>query len=344
MVRPTGSQVVIEIVDSPSLRHNPLGDPHRRAVAIYLPAGYHADPSRRYPTALVLPPIFVSGEMLLAPRPFTEPLRDRLDRLIAEQRMPPMIVALPDGRSRYGTGQYLNSPAVGDYEGFVLDVVAHLDRSLRTEPDRARRAVLGKSSGGFGALRLGMRHPEVFGLVADHSGDKGFEWCYRSHVPHFLDRSPDLAAVRRALADLTATRAASTGPLDFVHRVNIAAMAACYSPDPESPLGFALPVELGTGRFRPEVWARWLAHDPVETAARHATALASLALLYFDCGDRDEHFLHYGARQLAARLSALGVPHRYEEFPGGHSDTEARYDVSFTAIGAALTAHPASLA
>lgn len=155
-------------------------------------------------------------------------------------------------------------------------------------------------------------------------------------MQHFLDRTPDFDTLRRALVDLDATLAASNGPMDFVHRVNFAAMAACYSPNPDSPLGFDLPVELGTGRWRPEVWDRWRAHDPVEIVPRYADALRSLALLYFDCGDRDEHLLYRGARQLAEKLEALGVPHRYEEFPGGHRETEARYDVSLTAIGAAL--------
>jgi enterochelin esterase family protein len=113
-------------------------------------------------------------------------------------------------------------------------------------------------------------------------------------------------------------------------------MAACYSPDLESPLGFQLPVDLYTGEMRPTVWARWLAHDPVEIAEAHANALRSLGLLYMDCGNRDEHALHYGARLLSKRLTAAGVAHRYEEYPGTHQRSDHRYDVSFEAIANAL--------
>lgn len=337
MHRSTASTIRVDLVDCPALRGNPLGDPARRPLRIYLPAGYDADPSRRYPTAYLLGAIFVSGEHLLASKPFGETLQARLDRLIATRQMPPMIVVLPDGRSRYGTGQYLDSPAVGRYQGFVLDQVEYVDRHYRTIADRGARAVLGKSSGGFGALRLGMDHPDVFAYVADHSGDKGFEWCYRPDVGRFLDRNPDEATIRRHLADLDVTFAASSGPLDFVHRVNLAAMAACYSPS-DAALGFDLPVELTTGRWRPDVWQRWLAHDPVHRVERHVDALRSLKLLYFDCGDRDEHFLHYGARQLTQRLSDLGVPHVHAEFPGGHRETDHRYDVSLAHIGDAMGA------
>lgn len=328
----TASTIRVDLVASPALRGNPLGDAARRPLRIYLPPGYDADASRRYPTAWLLGAIFVGGEHLLAPKPFGESLRARLDRLIAEQAIPPMIVVLPDGRSRYGTGQYLDSPAVGRYQGFVLDTVDYVDRHYRTIPHRDARAVLGKSSGGFGALRLGMDRPDVFGLVADHSGDKGFEWCYRPDMARFLDRNPDEATIARHLGDLDATFAASAGPMDFVHRVNIAAMAACYSPS-DAGLGFDLPVELGTGRWRPAVWARWLAHDPVHRVEHHVDALRSLKLLYFDCGNRDPHFLHYGARQLDRRLTALEVDHEYAEFDGGHTGTEHRYDVSLARIG-----------
>lgn len=336
MKNPSPSRIDLRYIDSTALQGNPLGDPHRRPLYTYIPAGYDDQPARHYPTAYLLGAIFVSGELLLATRPFGERLVDRLDRLIAEQRIPPMLVVLPDGRSRYGTGQYLDSPAVGRYASFTLEVVAFVDQHYRTIPQRAARAVLGKSSGGFGALHLAMTRPDIFGLVADHSGDKGFDFCYRCQIPEFLARNPDEASVVQGLVNLNATYAASANPMDFFHKVNIAAMAACYSPDPDSSLGFQLPVELHTGRWRPEVWQRWLAYDPINTALQHADALRSLQLLYFDCGNRDEHFLYYGARQLSELLTDAAIAHRYEEFTGGHSDIEHRYDVSFQAIGQAI--------
>lgn len=329
----SASRIVIDCINSAALSGNPLGDPARRALHIYLPPGYDAEPACRYPSVYLLGALFVGGELLLAPRPFSESLKDRLDRLIQAQRMPPLIMVMPDARSRYGTGQYLDSPAVGRYGSFIVEVVEHIDRSYRTIAQRNARAVMGKSSGGFGALRFGMTRPDLFGLVADHSGDKGFDFCYRCQVPDFLDCHSDTASVTRALADLDATYGSSANILDFVHRVNIAAMAACYSPDPGSPLGFQLPVTLNTGVWRSDVWAQWLAHDPVQIALQYADALRSLRLLYFDCGDRDEHFLHYGARQLAAQLTEVGIEHRYEEFSGGHRETEHRYNISLAAIG-----------
>jgi enterochelin esterase-like enzyme len=89
-----------------------------------------------------------------------------LDGLIAAGRLPAMIAVMPDA----GNSWYLDSGAhggPGDYEtALVRDLVAAVDAAFPTVPRREARAVAGLSMGGFGALRLGFRHPEVFGAVA----------------------------------------------------------------------------------------------------------------------------------------------------------------------------------
>ena len=59
---------------------------------------------------------------------------------------------------------------------------------VATLPGRTHRGVMGKSSGGYGALVLGLLHPETFGAVACHSGDMCFEYCYRGDVPKALSQ------------------------------------------------------------------------------------------------------------------------------------------------------------
>jgi hypothetical protein len=115
-----------------------------------------------------------------------------------------------------------------------------------------------------------------------------------------------------------------------------AAMAAAYSPNRANPLGFDWPVDPHTGELRRRVWRRWLAHDPIQRLADKAEGLRSLRLLYLDCGNHDEYLIHLGCRVMARELTRLGIRHRYEEFDGGHRDTQYRYDVSFTALSAAM--------
>jgi enterochelin esterase family protein len=109
-------------------------------------------------------------------------------------------------------------------------------------------------------------------------------------------------------------------------------MSACYSPNPESELGFDLPCDLETGEIRHDVWARWLAHDPVRLAEKHADDLSSLKLLYIDAGTRDEYGLDLSARILCQRLKKFNVPHLHEEFDGGHRNISYRYNRSLELI------------
>src|SRR5207248_2870580 len=102
--------------------------------------------------------------------------------------------------------------------------------------------------------------------------------------------------------------------------MDMVAMAACYSPNASAPHGIDFPCDLETGRFRPAVWSRWLAHDPLRMLdePKHVEALAGMRLVYLDCGTRDEFALDVGARAFAARLREAGVGCVHEEFDDGH--------------------------
>ncbi len=255
-----------------------------------------------------------------------------MDRLIETGQCRPMMLVMPDGFTRYGGSQYIDSDGTGRYQQYLLEIVRRVDGRFRTRAGRTFRAIAGKSSGGFGALTAAMDHPDVFGLVADHSGDKGFDRVYGED----LRRLPDVLAgidSGAALADPYAF--APKGEL-FRQLMGAAAMAAAYSPNSANPLGFDWPVDPFTGELRQRVWRRWLAHDPIQRLTDRAESLRSLRLLYLDCGNRDEYSIHLGCRVMARELTRLGIHHRYEEFDGGHSDTRHRYDISFAALSAAM--------
>ena len=329
--------VVRERFESAVLNGNPAGDPHLREIPVYLPPSYASDPARRFPVVTVLAGFTGRGRALLNDQPFAPSLEQRLDALIDSGRCGEMIVVMPDGFTRYGGSQYLDSSATGRYATHVaVELVEHVDRTYRTLADPAHRGVVGKSSGGYGALALSMLHPGVFSAVASHSGDMYFEYCYRPDIPRFaaeLDRAGGLAKWFEAFqAKVQKTH-------DDLTVLNILAMAAAYSPDPaEPPYGIALPVDLATGRFRDRVWARWLEHDPLVMLERHADALRAMKLVYLDCGTRDEWHLHLGARMFARRLAELGIAHEHEEYDDGHMNVTYRYEVSLPKLAAALGA------
>lgn len=320
------SNIQIEEIHFKSLENNPLGDPAVRRVPVYLPPGY-AQSSARYPVVFLLAGFTGRGTMMMNDSLWEENIQQRMDRLIASGEAVPMILVLPDGSTRYGGSQYLNSSGTGRYEDHILELVDHVDRRFRTIPDAAMRGIAGKSSGGFAATIIGMHHPDVFGLVADHSGDKYFEMGYKPEFPHFLRfyaRSGE-EGLRKALADPGSVRPKSG---DFFAALNISAMASCYSPNPDAPLGFDLPFDTYTGELNDDVWARWLAHDPVNLVEKYAENLRALKLLFFDCGTRDEYNLQYGARIFAQRLKQHNIPFTQEEFDDGHRGLNYRYDRS----------------
>ena len=326
--------LVIEHFTSRALADNPLGDPATRKLPILLPPGYDTS-GRRYPLIVALTGFTGSGPMLLNVSPWQPNLQERVDYLTADGRLPPAIFVLPDCFTRYGGSQYLNSAAIGRYEDYVVDeIIPFVDAKYRTIAAPEGRGVFGKSSGGYGAIILGMRHPDVFGAVACHSGDMYFEYCYKPDFPKFVNAINKAGGLDKWWA---AFESKVKKEREDVEAVDMLAMAAAYSPNPDrKPFLVDFPFDLYTGELKLDVWRRWLDHDPVYLAERYADNLKRLRLLFIDCGTRDEFNLHLGARILAQRLTALGVPHEYEEFDDGHMNIPYRYDVSLPKIGRAL--------
>lgn len=326
------SQIIIEEFPSKALEGNPLGDPATRRVPIYLPDGY--SPSRRYPTIYLLAGFGSRGLRFLNDDLWAENIPQQMDRLISQRQVQPMIVVMPDASTRYGGSQYVNSPATGNYEDHILELVGYIDGKYSTMAATQGRAIVGHSSGGFGAMWHAMRHPDVFGLVADHSGDKCFELEFK---PHFGDLLRYWEKVGdEGLAELLRNPGAALAAGAPHSVLSLLAAAAAYSPNANSPWGFDLPVDLRTGELREEVWERWLAFDPLLIVDQHAAALRSLKLLSVDCARFDEYNLLYGARRFTQKLRSFGIPHHYEEYEGTHRYMRHRYDVSFAAISQAI--------
>jgi S-formylglutathione hydrolase FrmB len=328
--------VQIHEVHSPALVGNPLGDPPRRRTPIYLPPGYSKS-TERFPAVYFLHGFSSSGTSWMNSSGFSPNVVERLDELIARGTMPPAIGVFVDGWTALGGSQWINSDAIGRYREYVArDVVAYVDQALRTVAKPTARAIVGKSSGGYGALVMASRHSEVFGHAAAHSSDAYFEYCYLPEFPKAA--GPLLKAggheswfqefVRRARE----TRVRSE---DFPV-INLIAMAAAYSPKKGEPMGLELPFDLNTGRIRPDVWGRWLVNDPVRFVPRSAGPLSKLSSLFIDCGTRDEFHLRWGARMVVEELRAAKIEVAHEEFEDGHMGINYRYDRSLSYFGPRL--------
>jgi S-formylglutathione hydrolase FrmB len=327
------STVSWDMFTSQLLADNPLGDPATRQLPIILPPSYRAASGRRYPVLYALTGYTGRGAALLNVRAWNVTLAERLDQLYAAG-MPHVIAVLPDCFTSYGGSQYINSSAVGRYEDYITqEIVPYVDQHYATIAAPSGRGVFGKSSGGYGALIMGMRHADLFGAIACHSGDMAFELCYQPDFPKTANSINAAGGLEPWWRMFTAKAKKNRHDTEVLM---IIGMAACYSPNPHAPLGIDLPFTLDTCELRPDVWERWLSWDPIELAERHADALRSLRLLFIDCGARDEFHLHYGARRLVRRLRALGIAHEHEEFDDGHMDIDYRYDLSLPKLANVL--------
>ncbi len=140
---------------------------HRRAdYMIYLPPGYRT--TRGYPVYYLLhgmpgqPQVFIT----------LANVDIRLDRLLAQHRVRPMILVYPDGRingSVQSDSEWANTPS-GNFESYVIDVMHNVDSRFSTVPNRRDRVIAGFSSGAYGAVNIALHHLDDFGAVQAWSG------------------------------------------------------------------------------------------------------------------------------------------------------------------------------
>lgn len=318
-------------ISSKALLGNFLGDPAVRPVDVYVPPGTDG---RGLPLFVDLVGFTGSGLAHTGWKAFAESVPERLDRLIGTGAMPPVVCAFPDCFTRLGGNQYIDSSVMGAWEQFLVGEVVPAVESKLGCGGAGRRAVFGKSSGGYGSLVHAMLHADTWSAAACHSGDMAFELCYLGDMPAVLralaKHDGDIA---RWVEAFESNQKPSSGD---IHVLMALAMAATYDPDLSAPLGVRLPVDPRTCELIQERWEAWRRWDPLEMVAHHAAALRSLRALYIDCGDIDQYNLVYGARRMHAALDRLGVPHRYEEFPDDHSGVDYRMDESLPYLAKAL--------
>ncbi|MFX1475126.1 MAG: alpha/beta hydrolase [Promethearchaeota archaeon] len=193
------SRYRVDTFHAVSLEGNPLGSPVDRDVAIYLPPSYFDEPEERYPVVYFLHgysgnnkgfTVYSTAEqnpnlpVALIPSAILEqidvdrlPSYQKFDALVEKGHLPEMIFVQPDGSLHqpnvFGmksvTGSdltkgsfYVNSPNTGNYEDYILEVIQYVDTNYRTKAVRSSRIIAGGSMGGYGALRLGLRHPQLF--------------------------------------------------------------------------------------------------------------------------------------------------------------------------------------
>lgn len=289
-------------VHSAAIAGNLEGESADRDVFVFLPPGYDRDKSRRYPVVYALHGFFIGAEE------WTHEIHvpQTIEGAFAKGSRP-MIIVLPDSKTIYGGSMYSSSVTTGDFERFIAhDLVAYVDAHYRTIPTRESRGLVGHSMGGYGALRIGMKHPDVFGSLYVMS-----PCCLSANM------KPIDAATAKAVRTLKSP--ADSAALPWYVRPQLA-LAAAWSPDPKKPpLYFDLPYENGVAQ--PEILAKWSANEPPAFIDQYIGSLRGYRAIAMDVGDQDD--LRFDARKLHGILDSYGITNSFTVYRGTHTSAVA---------------------
>lgn len=323
--------------ESAALRHNPLGDPSRRPLWVYVPPGYDDESERRYPAIYEIQGLTGQVDMWRNRSSFRKTHLENVDELFASCEAPPCLVVMVDCWTSLGGSQFLDSPATGRYHTYLCDeIVPWVDAHYRTLAARQHRGIAGKSSGGYGAMVTPMLRPDLWGGLATHAGDALFDLTYLPNFPHSIRALRDEyhGSFEAFWQDFRGRPAFSKHSDGYL--LNDYCMAACYSADEDGTVH--LPYDVANGEIRPDIWARWLAWDPVRMVPAHAETLRGMRAIYIDAGKRDQFFLDIGAQAFRHALERIGVTDVFFElFDATHSDIEYRYPLGLKYLAERLS-------
>ena len=302
--------VVTEHLDSAALRDNRIGLDPRRSISIYLPPGY-ATSRAAYPVVYFLHSFFGSDRQFLA----ESHAQVIFDHAIAAGVIPPLIVVIPDYSSTNAGGFFANSPTSGRWLDYTVgELVPFIDAHYRTRRDRASRGVAGEFIGAYGALKLAMYYPQVFGAV------------YALH-PVGTGTGMGIMADKADWSHIQQAQAWADLKGDGVGQIFLS-MAQAFLPDPARPPFYCdLLKDPAAGGMQPNrenirrLEGRFLLDHLVQGHPELAANLRTLRGLKLDWGRYDANPDHVYANQAFTRdLDELGISHEAEEYGGNGWD------------------------
>jgi S-formylglutathione hydrolase FrmB len=297
------SQLVSREIASVNFARNKIGTNPVRKMVVYLPPGY-GDGSRHYPVIYFLPNPLASYS-----DPFNQDHAEALfDHAIASKVIGDFILVTVDMATPYGCSWYVNSPVTGNWEDFMVqELVPYVDANFRTLPSRNSRGIVGDFMGGYGAIRFGMTHPEVFGSVyALHPVGTG-SGIYTMYSRPDWDKLANLKSTDELPKEIWANIFLSIFQAS-VPNVNKAPLFIDLQAHKE---GNALAIDSNiTEKLRDNFLLETM-------IGKYADNLKSLRGFKFDWARNDGNHDHvYSNQAFTHKLNEFGIPHESEEYNG----------------------------
>ena len=263
---------------------------------IVLPPSYESNPDSTYPSIYFLHGFGVDYS-------WYESLVSVFEDMMALGEIRESILIKPDGFViPYLGSMYTNSDYNGQFEDYIVqDLISHIDGTYNTTNHSSYRAIMGHSMGGYGAVKLSVKFPELFQVAASHSGP---------------------IAIGNIIPDLLPVLLAETGILGYqpwngTVSLFMYSASAAFSPDVDDwPYYVDLPVDY-YGNVIDEVWDLWLGHDAMTLAQENLANIQSIRF-YMDCGDQDDYLFYNHSTSFSEFLNDENIYHVYETYPGNH--------------------------
>lgn len=146
---------------------------------IILPTDYSTNSTKRYPVIYLLHGLFGHFDNWTS--------KTSIEKDVANRNV---IIVTPEGDN----GWYTDSTAGANqnYESYIIkELIPEVDKKFRTIADRDHRAVAGLSMGGYGAIKFGLKYPEMFVVVGSFSGAIGLATVTEKELPGAIGKSLD---------------------------------------------------------------------------------------------------------------------------------------------------------
>ncbi len=305
------------VIESVSLKQNPLGDSATRRCPVMVPKGLA--PAAGWPAVFMLSGFTGNGTQCFNIKPFEPSSALKLDEAVGRGEAPRAVFVFVDAMTKWGGSQFIDSEGMGSYETFIASELREAIQShFKVSSSNLKWCVMGGSSGGYGALHLASKFPEVFGFAIALAPDSFFEASLLPELRSILPVLRRMGGVKAARTELESGKLMKRK--DGHQILNVVAMGLCYAPLENSEPVW--PIDPESGLVIEKIWSEWVQHDPLEFLRRRS--LEKLAAIYLDAGDRDQFQLQYGTRQIRDLLKTLKVNVHYAGFEGTHFDLGER--------------------
>ncbi len=291
--------VVTDTIYSQNLE-NDFGENPNRAVSVYLPPNYQ-NSNQRYPVIYFLHGFMGDNKMMGM-------MSDLLDYAIADSKIKPFIMVIPDEKTTYQGSFYSNSGVFGDWEDFTaFDLVRYMDENYRTIPKKESRGITGHSMGGYGALKIAMHHPDIFSTV--YAISPGALTIVAEYGPN--------SNTFRELSEINTIEGLKKSYFGGV----MMAFGRSWSPNPDNPpfyCDFPFVYNGDELIINKEVLQKWYDNMPVHMIDDNLENLQQLKAIKLDWGRNAGDRFTLQCDMFSERLENVGITHFAEEYIGTH--------------------------